>query len=360
MQRLHLFTGLMLCSLVCGCGTSRPWTSVASRFGRTPAEKDALALDENQMSSGFREAQGKLKDAERTMLMFARWKEDTGMYGEAKRRYQEVLTENNDCLPARLGIARIERQTGRFDQCRAILQEAQKQYPKEPTIPLEIGRMYGDRDEWDQAIVAYKSAAEVAPDDETVRYELGVALAHAARYEEALSHLKYAVGDSAALYNVGYILHESGRQEESARWFEQALKQHPDERTEQLASSMLAELKLKENQAAPVLPGRTADSEAVAFVRPQQTQFAEYSRQQPTVMPVSQQQMQSARLPVRTAVQTTAPYSQQASGIATYKADAGSEPAQWRGPGQSRVPVHTTTLSQAVDSVPPTDPPAWR
>lgn len=356
MQRLHLLTGLMLCSVVCGCGTSRPWTSVAGRFGRTAAEKDALALDDSQLSSGFREAQGKLKDAERTMLTFARWKEDTGLYAEAKRRYQEVLTENNDCLPARLGIARIERQTGRFDQCRSILLSAQEQHPNESAIPLEIGRMYGERDEWVKAVAAYQMAADISPDDETVRYELGLAFAHTARYEEALSHLKYAVGDSAALYNIGYILHESGREKESVRWFEQALEEHPDERTLQLASTMLAELKLNTNQISPADPGQLPESGAVAQVRPQQTQLPQFSRRQTTVVPVAQQQGQADRIPVRTAVQTTAPQSPQGSGFATYNSGSNREPTQWRGPSQPRVSVHTTTFS----NVQPTEPPAWR
>jgi len=350
----------MLSSVLCGCGTSRPWTSIASQFGRTPAEKDALALDESEMSTEFREAQGKLKNAEGTMLTFARWKEDTGLYGEAKRRYQEVLTENNECLPARLGIARIERQTGRFDQCRSILLTAQEQYPDEPAIPLEIGRMYGERDDWDHAISAFQTAADKAPDDETIRYELGLAFAHAARYEEALSHLKYAVGSSAALYNVGYILHESGRKKESARWFEQALEQHPDDRTQQLASSMLAELKLNADKIAPTDRGQRADYQAVAAVRPQQAQLPQFAPQQPRIVPVAQQQFQTARLPVRTAVQTTISQSQHGSGVATYNADSNSEPAQWRGPSQPRVPLHTTTLSRRVTNGQPTEPPAWR
>jgi len=350
----------MLCSLACGCSTSRPWTSVASRFGRTPAEKDALALDDNQLSNGFREAQGKLKDAEGTMLTFARWKEDTGLYAEAKRRYQEVLTQNNDCLPARLGIARIERQTGRFDQCRAILTSAQEQHPNEPSIPLEIGRMYSERDNWDQAITAYQKSADIAPDDETVRYELGLALAHAARYEEALAHLKYAVGDSAALYNVGYILHESGRAEESTRWFEQALEQHPDERTEQLASAMLAELKLKAKQTAVARTEQRPNGQTASAAGPQQTHLPQFTRRQTQVVPVTQQQVHAARVPVRTAVQTTVSQYQPSSGVATYSAESSSEPGQWRGPSQPRVPVNTATFSQQVSSSQSTEPPAWR
>ncbi|MCH2211226.1 MAG: tetratricopeptide repeat protein [Fuerstiella sp.] len=271
MIRVHLFIGLLVCSAVTGCGSMRSWKLPNGRqtvglssteadtqpqrgghvswFGRSKSEpvKDSLVLDESSLSAGFKKSRGGftskgLKNPESTNLAFARWKEDMSQYSEAKTRYQEVLTVNPDCLAARLGIARVERETGRFEQCCDILTAAQEQYPQDPTVMLELGRTYNEREKWDQSIQAFSKAVDLAPEDQTVRYELGLALASADRMEQALPHLKFAVGDSAAYYNIGFILHERGRSAEALSWLERTMDSHPDKRTRHKAGELLAEL----------------------------------------------------------------------------------------------------------------------
>ena len=352
MKRLQLLLTLLLAGIACGCGMSRDWVALADRseqqedqtagFRQRIPERiaafatrfrenaDPLALDKEQMSPQFRTAKKKLSNPDETMLAFARWKEDIGHFAEAKRRYREILTDNPDRLQARLGIARIENETGRFDQSREILLEARKHNPETPIVFQELGRLHGNREEWADAIRYLNEAANMAPDDQTVRYELGIVLARAARYDKALPHLKYAVGESAALYNVGYILHEQGQNIEASRWIENALRAHPDERTQQLATELLAELQ----------PARTNPAARVAAVgRPMQQPAAsarqrEYSSQvtEPGIHPVAR--TDSSGVPARIGA-----HSRQIVGPQTAQnrtiyppghATASAAPPQWR------------------------------
>lgn len=312
MIRIPLLTGLVFSSLAAGCGTlrswegvtslrpagepaaaetTRPWDGLASRFRKSDPESDSLILDKNALSEGFRKARGGftskgLKNPEATNLAFARWKEDMGQYAEAKQRYHEVLTANPDCLTARLGIARIERETGRYDQCREILMAAREQHPESPTVMLELGRMYKQREQWDDSIRAFSQAVNLAPDDQMVRYELGLALASADRVQEALPHLKFAVGQSAAFYNIGFLLHERGRSAEAVSWIERTMEAHPDERTRRMAMELLAEL----DTVVPRTP---------TFIQPNTAVAASQAspRRRPVVQPAPRQSHTVGRMP---------------------------------------------------------------
>ena len=331
-MRICVCIGLFVSVVAGGCSTSRPWANLSDRFRPAENEKDELILDRDELSPAFLRAKSELKNAEHTMLSWAAWREDSGQYAEARRRYQEILTDNPDCVAARLGIARVERKTGRFRQCLEILEGARARHPDDPAVPLEIGRAYAEREQWDQAIAHLQDAAVLSPNDETIRYELGLAFTETGRYEEAFEHLKYAVGEAAALYNIGYVLHESGRPHEAAAWFEKALAQHPDERTRQMAEEMLVQLGKRPVAGTP------------------QTAQAASSSVRRGVRPVSEQAFFPHRTAVRPATMTRTAIvrGSQAgdlssgtgngrvetggSGVATYNSVGSAGPAPWRGP----------------------------
>lgn len=381
MKRLSILTGLLACLLSTGCGTTRSWnemSDMASRFSQRKAESDALVLDQKALSKGFQRSRGGLitkglQNPERTNLTFARWKEDMGQYVESKRRYHEILTANPDCLTARLGIARIERETGRFAQCRDILLAAQKHHPKDVTVMLELGRAYSEREEWDSSIRAFREAVDLAPDEQTTRYELGVALAGANRLSEALPHLKFAVGDSAAYYNIGYLLHKHGRSAEAVEWLERAMSAHPDERTQNVAGELLTKLRV----SRPASPSFLETAVASNRQRAQPTERRIHAAS--TRLSVARHGLLSAehQSPIKPAV-TTRPYTAarnatpsatkpiQAAEVAHYNAAA---PPRWSGPGQGQsqwtrssqlqVPVRRTNFTQPSGQSQPMDLPVW-
>jgi tetratricopeptide (TPR) repeat protein len=195
------------------------------------------------LSPEFREAQKTFrKNTPKALLAWARYQEDVGEYAEAIRRYRELSIAYPDNIEARLGLARVENTTGRFEQAEEILKELAARYPDNTQIQLELGHLYSKREDWNAATAAFEQACRVSPHDQLCRYELGIALARGGLFDDALPHLTFAVGSPAAHYNIGYILHEEGRDAEAADWLTHSLSLHPDQKTAAQARRLLAQI----------------------------------------------------------------------------------------------------------------------
>ena len=216
-------------------------------MGSPVDELDPLLNEPDDLSPEYHAAKKQLTRADDTMLKFARWREDLGDYQEAKEHYREILADNPDSLQARLGIARIEFAIGRVAESQAILAATARKHPDSPQVWMEIGQIHSDQEEWDQAIESLKKAAAIAPSSnpalfKATRYELGLALARNDQTEEARPYLTTAVGAAAAQFNIGFVLHEQGRNQEASHWFQRALDSHPDDRTRIQSTKMLTQL----------------------------------------------------------------------------------------------------------------------
>ena len=250
LRKLNLvlvITGLSFCS---GCAMNGMKLPLRDRLASLDFRKrDSRAASDSGLSPEFREAQKVFKkDPEGTLLAWARWQEDVGEYGEARKKYRELLVAYPDNIEAQLGLARIELSCGRIQQAEDILTEVAKQRPTNAPVRLELGRLYTQQEDWQKAIAAFEDASAIDRDNQVCRYELGVAFARSHRYDQALSHLTYAVGESAANYNIGYVLHEQGNDAEAAEWFQNALQTHPDARTAEKTHAMMAQLSPKNSR----------------------------------------------------------------------------------------------------------------
>ncbi|MEO1979809.1 MAG: tetratricopeptide repeat protein [Fuerstiella sp.] len=247
----NLTTLILLTGIVCnvGCASTRSLTGKMKAFVmRSPVDElDPLMNESGELSSEYRVAKKQLTRADDTMLKFARWREDLGDYQEAKEHYREILTDNPESLPARLGIARIEFAIGRVTEAQEILAATARKHPDSPQVWMEMGRIHSLQEEWDQAIQSLEKAVAIAPASDpalfkATRYELGLALARNDQTEAAQPFLTSAVGSAAAQFNIGFVLHEQGRNEDAAQWFQRALDSHPDERTRFQSTQMLTKL----------------------------------------------------------------------------------------------------------------------
>lgn len=233
----------VIAMLMLQCGCSSLPQQFQSLVSRKPDADDPLdSIADAEVTKSYKSAKRELDHSETTLLKFARWREDMGDHAEARTQYRNILADNKDCVDARLGIARVEFATGRVAEAVDILNATARKFPKRAETWAELGRIQSERQEWTAAVQSLTKAYELDPSSQNVRYELGVALARSDRFEEARPHLAFAVGESAALYNIGYVLYESNRREESGHWFRRALNSHPDERTQHAATQMLADL----------------------------------------------------------------------------------------------------------------------
>lgn len=242
MSRVYWLTIVTL-SVLMQVGCSSAPSKLKAFVFRKPDTDDPLAsVTRDDMTASHKSAKKELKKPESMLLEFARWREELGDHAAAKQQYISILADNPDCVEARLGIARVEFATGRVSEAVDILAATTRKFPKHAATWAELGKIQSDRKEWGQAVQSLTKAYELDSSNQAIRYELGVALARSDRLEDARSHLEFAVGESAALYNIGYVLHEGGRSEEAGHWFRRALNSHPDQRTQRAATQMLAEL----------------------------------------------------------------------------------------------------------------------
>lgn len=207
------------------------------------------------------------KDPERTLLAWARWQEDVGEYGEARQKYRELLIAYPDNIDAQLGLARIELACGRIQQSEDILLEVARNRPANAQVRLELGRLYTQQEQWPKAIAAFEDASAIDTENQVCRYELGVVFARVHRYDQALSHLTYAVGEAAANYNIGYVLQEQGNNTEAVEWFQNALQSHPDPRTSEMTNAILAKISPQNSRNgnnAPAYPSAAPSDEFLA------------------------------------------------------------------------------------------------
>jgi tetratricopeptide (TPR) repeat protein len=266
LANVFLCVGMGL-SVGCASTQSLPGKMKVFVMGERIDKLDPLLNESDELSAEYCAAKKQLTRADDTMLKFARWREDLGDYQEAKEHYREILTDNADNLDARLGIARIEFMTGRVTEAQAILAATARKHPDSPEVWIETGRIHSNQEEWGQAIESLEKAVALAPASDpalfkATRYELGLALARNDQAEEARPYLTSAVGSAAALFNIGYVLHEQRRDQAASQWFQRALDSHPDERTRIQSAKMLAKLGVN---------GGAADAQLAAWSRKQST-----------------------------------------------------------------------------------------
>jgi tetratricopeptide (TPR) repeat protein len=256
-KQLNALFALASVGLSAGCASGWPKSLVWSRpengsdstaeyaDDSSPSKMSSLLSrnpDAEKLSPEFKAAQKNFKNPEKSLLAWARYQEDIGEYAEARKKYRELQIAYPDNLEASVGLARIDILTGRTRQAEEQLSELASRYPKNGDLQVELGSLYSRNEDYPKAIRAYERACEINPKSEAYQYELGLALVKFGQFDEGLSHLAFAVGDAAAHYNIGYILHEQGDDENAVEWFRNALEMHPDKQTAERAQKMLAQL----------------------------------------------------------------------------------------------------------------------
>jgi tetratricopeptide (TPR) repeat protein len=323
------------------------------------------------LSAEFKAAQKTFKNPETTLLKWAQYQEDIGEYAEARKLYRELQAAYPSNIDAHLGLARIEQQTGRNHQAEEMLTALAERYPRDVNVQLELGRLYTQLNNDTQSIRVFEKITELQPENQTCRYELGLALARTGQYDQALSHLTFAVGAPAANYNIGYILHEQGRNADAAEWFQNALQSRPDLQTADRSRKMLAKLMPTEGaipESAVAVRARSSQNPPAAIRAPQfpiSGYTSAASQESPMLVsgraatsPLAAQ-TQDALLP---AVDSVSPdqsspfravsHSSVAATASTKSAGDSADLPQWSGPAaKSLPPVQETEVSS---------PPMWR
>lgn len=383
LNAMLIIAGLGFSSGCASTGIKMPFAEKFASLGANKTESNSAIPSGTKadLSPEFRAAQKVFKkDPERTLLAWARWQEDVGEYGEARQKYRELLIAYPDNIDAQLGLARIELACGRIQQSEDILLEVAQKHPKNPQVRLELGRLYTQQEEWPKAIASFEDASAIDPENQVCRYELGVVFARVHRYDQALSHLTYAVGESAANYNIGYVLHEQGNDTDAAEWFQNALQAHPDKRTTNMINTMLAEISTQNTRSRsnpPAYPSANPSDEFVARRTKQSAmdQFEPASFEQPQIRGAgtNESRQNDRQLPSVSSVANSQEYSEPSTllppvneqaavqGNASPPAFRSLPPVTASQEGPFRTVSHVTSQEPAAQQLPSGNkPPQWR
>jgi tetratricopeptide (TPR) repeat protein len=192
-----------------------------------------------------------IKDPTELNLAFARWMEDVGNLGEARRKYSEVAEAKPKNLEAALGLARIDQLSGMSHEAEQGFLRAQKLAPDAPEALNALGQFYASEKRWPEAVAQLNKAMLAAPAEKSYRYNLAVAMTHNGDINGALPHFVRTVGDAEAHYNVGLILKYQGRYVEAEEHLLLAVTKKPDLHQAQV---WLDEVRLEQETALTQAP----------------------------------------------------------------------------------------------------------
>jgi Tfp pilus assembly protein PilF len=220
-----LTTGLLISFSLCGCAS---WSSGLT--GHKHTGNAALIAEKSK----------RLKDPAKLRLKYAQWQESIGDLTEAKDSYEFVLGEKPKSTDALLGMARIDLFTGRVNEAEQGFKKVLNLYPKNPQVLDAVGQFYSTQERWADSVELLTRASNAAPTDKTIRHHLGVALTKSGDPQAAIPHFSQTVGEAESHYNVGLILYELGKIDESEQFLVQAVTMKPDF---QQAADWLAEIR---------------------------------------------------------------------------------------------------------------------
>jgi Tfp pilus assembly protein PilF len=157
----------------------------------------------------------------------------------AAQQYRKALQIDPKNRSALIGMARLQHGMGDMKGAIHTYREALNWYRDDAVIMNDLGLCHARNGERELAINVLRTAVQISPERPMYRNNLAAVLVEADRPEEALAYLAQAHGDAVAHYNVGYLLHQAGKNELAADYFSRSLEIDP---SMQQARAMLGKI----------------------------------------------------------------------------------------------------------------------
>lgn len=210
---------MVLCGLLAGLGATLPGCAAApTKVANLPpnatpegrADVPTTAGPPTASSNNWMFPQDKQKTRPETFVKYARLEEQRGNYELARSNYDKALQAQPKNVDAVVGLARLDHLAGYSEDAEKRLLEAAKRDTRS-TVPLvALGQLYTEQERYADALTMLNKAATLAPNDKNIKFHLGVTSHKAGQPEQSLAFFKQAVGEAAAHYNMGLLLHERG------------------------------------------------------------------------------------------------------------------------------------------------------
>jgi Tfp pilus assembly protein PilF len=154
--------------------------------------------------------------------------ENQSKFPEAEQQYEKALKASPNDLNALVGLARLHDRQGQSVKAVQFYERAVKSHGKDALVYNDLGLYYARQKQLDKSIQYLAKAVDLQPDNARYRNNLATVLVESGRTGEALAQLSRANSEAVAHYNVGFLLHKRGQQNEAVQHLQQAIALDPD------------------------------------------------------------------------------------------------------------------------------------
>jgi len=169
----------------------------------------------------------------------ARLHESKGNFEKADELYRKALEGAPNDLEYLVHYARMHDRAGNLERAGEIYRQAIAAHPREAAAYNDLGLCYARQERWEESANTLEYAVRLRPDSALYRNNLATVLVEMGRHNEALSHLTAVHGEAVGNYNLAYLLHQRGENEQAIAHLHRALAVDPKLAP---ASALLAQL----------------------------------------------------------------------------------------------------------------------
>lgn len=166
-----------------------------------------------------------------------------GAFLVARELYQQALTTNPACIPARINLASLLSSEAQWDAAIDLLQNGLSLHPTSIDLERELAGLLIQQQRWDEASNHYRRVLEATPRDPVLRYLYGVSQYNQGLHTEAETQLQKALAEKPdfpeALHVQSLIYLDRGELEDAEDSLHLALHHAPDFGEAELALARL-------------------------------------------------------------------------------------------------------------------------
>lgn len=170
----------------------------------------------------------------------------------------DLLTRAHQASPRNADViflmARLSMRQSFFQDAIPLLEEGIKIDPRRPDFHAALGECDFNTGKVPQAVEEFQTLIKLDPSARSYAF-MALYYRHLGRYDEAAKYLRLGLkvdpGNSACLYNMGYILNRQGNYREAETWLQQAIESDPNNADALLE---LARVKMSEKQYSQAVP----------------------------------------------------------------------------------------------------------
>src|SRR5690348_7785212 len=170
----------------------------------------------------------------------------------------DLLTRAHQLAPRNPDViflmARLSMRQSFFQDAVPLLEQGTRIDPRRPDFHAALGECYFNTGKVPQAVREFQTLIKLDPSARSYAF-MALYYRHLGRYDEAKKYLRLGLsadpGDSACLYNMGYILNRQGNYREAETWLQRAIESDPNNGDALLE---LARVKMSEKQYSDAVP----------------------------------------------------------------------------------------------------------